>query len=255
MNTWIRVLAVSWFLTGVFPGVSGGVIEFGDRPPTQVFDPAESLGAPMTAEISEPLVSIYQNEGVDVVVVVLDDLEGESAREVALRFAERWCDSPAHAVVLHVPGTAEGPWIVPGGELVDQLEAGELAQAVDDARRRASLEPTESRKVRAASVETADMLRYWSARAANRLDFLKSEQSKILQELESESRKGRIRILVGMALAIACIAGLLKWFLSSHRPGPRYFDDPDVVQRLGAPRAGGNRAVVDLGPPPTRKGE
>ena len=129
MNTWIRVLAVSWFLTGVFPGVSGGVIEFGDRPPTQVFDPAESLGAPMPAEISEPLVSIYQNEGVDVVVVVLDDLEGESAREVALRFAERWCDSPVHAVVLHVPGTAEGPWIVPGGELVDQLEAGELAQA------------------------------------------------------------------------------------------------------------------------------
>ena len=46
MITWIRVLAVSWFLTGVFPGVSGGVIEFGDRPPTQVFDPAESLGAP-----------------------------------------------------------------------------------------------------------------------------------------------------------------------------------------------------------------
>ena len=74
MNTWIRVLAVSWFLTGVFPGVSGGVIEFGDRPPTQVFDPAGSLGAPMTAEISEPLVSIYQNEGVDVVVVVLDNL-------------------------------------------------------------------------------------------------------------------------------------------------------------------------------------
>lgn len=223
--------------------------EYGPRPPLSVFDPKGFLEPAQVKAISDPLVSFYQKEGIDVIVVVLADLGNAPPEHVARSFASAWCKSPLHCVVLHVPGREDGPWIVPNGRLVDHLNPDQVQQAVNDGRRRAASEAKDPDKVRAAANEAADMLRYWMGNAINRSDMIRSESSRIRSELEVQSRRWKMGVMVTVAAVIPVIVGISLLIVFLRRRGPRYFPQSKTGRRLGAPHAGGNHAVVDLGPP------
>ena len=57
--------------------------EYGPRPPHSVFDPGGFLDPQVTQEISDPLAKILAEQGVDVIVVIMDDLEGAPPEHVA----------------------------------------------------------------------------------------------------------------------------------------------------------------------------
>jgi hypothetical protein len=223
--------------------------EYGRRPPDSVFDPRGFLGPDLTREIADPLSRIREEQGVDVIVVVIDSLEGAPPAHVAGRFAAAWCEAPIHAVVLHVPGAADGPWIVPAGKLIEHLKPEVLHQDVADAERRARLEPTEAGRVRAAATETADRLRYWLGTAVNRSEFITDARIRIRLEQETKARQWRIAMLTAAAAAIPVLALISALFYFLRRKGPRHFPNPNPPRRLGAPYCGGNHASVHLGPP------
>ena len=223
--------------------------EYGPRPPHSVFDPGGFLDPQVTQEISDPLAKILAEQGVDVIVVIMDDLEGAPPEHVAGRFADAWCKAPLHAVVLHVPGNADGPWIVPAGRLIEGIKPEILSQDVADAERRAALEPTEAAKVKAAATEAADRLRYWLGTAINRSDYLTDARTKIRMEQETKSKQWRIAMLTAAASAIPLLVLVSALFYMFRKPGPRQFPNPNPPRRLGAPHAGGNHAVATLGPP------
>ena len=227
--------------------------EYGGRPPGSVFDPENVLDPATKAEISVPLERILKDEGVDVVVVILPTLDGAPPGFVAGRFSEAWCESPIHAVVLHVPGDKEAPWIVPDGKLIGSLKPELVSQKVADAMRNAAREPTEAAKVRAAATEAADMLRYWMRNAINRSEFLETERTKIRLELETQARRKQITLLAGAALTVPLFIGVVFLFAALKKRGPGLFPDNRPPRRLGAPHCGGNHCVVSLGPLPTRK--
>ncbi len=223
--------------------------EYGPRPPLSVFDPNGLLRPEMVKEISDPLAAIYKNEGVDVVVVVLTDLGQAPPEHVAGRFAEAWCKSPIHCVVLHVPGREDSPWILPSGKLVDHLKPEQVQQAVTNAQRRAASEPTELGKVKAASTEAADMLRYWMANAINHSAMIQTESHKMRSELEAKSRRWKTGLMVFIVSLVPFIAGISMLLYYLRKRGPGYFPNPSWQPRLGAPHAGGNHATADLGSP------
>jgi hypothetical protein len=223
--------------------------EYGSRPPEPVFDPSGFLEPRVLREIAEPLARIHREENIDVIVVILKDLEGAPPEHVAGRFAAEWCDSPLHAVVLHVPGHAESPWITPAGKLSGVIRPEKIRDAVARARRNASREPGESAKVRAAATEAADMLRYWMGTAINRSESIENARAKIRAELETKARQRKIVMLGLAASAIPLLVGGTLLFYLPRQRGPRRFLEATVPRRLGAPHAGGNHAVVDLGPP------
>lgn len=223
--------------------------KYGRRPPHSVFDPNNILDPQAMIEISDPLLKIRDLEGIDIVVVILDDLAGDPPQRVAARFAAAWCDPRLHSVVLHVPGHADSPWIVPSGKLIENIKPELLAQTVADAQRRASREPKEIAKVRAAATEAADMLRYWMGTAINRNEFLQTARVKIQVELETRARQWRIASLMGVASVIPVVVGVSMIVLALRKSGPRQFPSTKPPHRLGAPYAGGNHAVIDLGPP------
>ncbi|MCF7733865.1 MAG: hypothetical protein K9N23_19415, partial [Akkermansiaceae bacterium] len=125
--------------------------EFGDRPSKPVFDLTGTLPTATLTEISGELDSIHLNDGIDLIVVVLKDLGGAPPEHVAGRFGKAWCSPLFHCVVLHVPGDPNGPWIVPGGKLLRRFSAASVRAQVAAACHRASLEPKEAEKVRAAT--------------------------------------------------------------------------------------------------------
>lgn len=246
-----RLLAVIFaFLFAALPPARGGVeFEYGPRPPLSVFDPAGLLKPELVKEISDPLAAIYKKEGIDVVVVVLTDIGKAPPEHVAGRFAGAWCESPLHCVVLHVPGREDSPWIVPAGKLIGHLNPEQVQQAVADARRRASAEPKEADKVKAAATEAADMLRYWMANAVNHSESIQSESTRMRAELQSKSRKWKFTAMIAAASTIPIIMGISFLVMLLRKRGPACFPDPGCQVRLGAPHAGGNHAVADLGPP------
>lgn len=227
----------------------GDDFEYGLRPPDSVFDPRGFLGADLTREIAEPLTRIHQEQGVDIIVVVIDGLEGAPPAHVAGRFAAAWCQAPIHAVVLHVPGDEGAPWIVPAGKLIEHLKPEVLTQDVADAERRARLEPTEPARVRAAAIETADRLRYWLGTAVNRSEFISDARVKIRLEQETKARQWRIAMLTAAAAAIPLLALISALVFILRGRGPRRFPNANPPRRLGAPHAGGNHASVNLGAP------
>lgn len=236
--------------TGDFDSGPRKVFEYGPRPPQSVFDPKDILEPVRAKAISDPLAALYQKERIDVIVVVLADLGNAPPEHVARSFASAWCESPMHCVVLHVPGREDGPWIVPGGRLVEYLNPAEVQQAVNNGRRRAASEAKDADKVGAAANEAADMLRYWMGNAINRDDMIRTESGRVRAELEAQSRRWKMGVMLTAGSVVPVIAGISLAIVFLRRRGPRYFPQPVSGKRLGAPHAGGNHAVVDLGPPP-----
>lgn len=242
-------LLIAFVLGGIALAQSQEPFEYGSRPPLSVFDPGGFLDPTVLKDISDPLATIQKNEGIDILVIVLPDLENAPPEHVARRFAKAWCSSPIHCVVLHVPGRRDSPWIVPAGKLVDVLEPDQVRRSVEDGQRRASLETKEPEKVRAAATEAADMLRYWTNNVLNRSEMMQTERTKMRVQLENKARLWRLAALLTVASIIPLVAGislLIFWF---RRRGPRYFPNRAWQLRLGAPHAGGNHAVATVGPP------
>ena len=237
---------IAWFLVA-----AGGVMafEYGPRPPGPVFDPGGFLDPKVAREISGPLLEIRESEGIEVIVVVVGDLTGASAGTEARRIADAWCDSAIHAVVLHVPGDPDGPWIVPAGALMGKLDPEQVTQAVAEAGRRVALEPGEPGKVRAASIEAADLLRYWMNNVINRAEILATERTRLSLELETKAHQRKVATFAGLSVVVPVLALGVLLFLRTRKPTPRHFPDMRPPRRLGAPHAGGNFAVIDLGAP------
>ncbi|MDP3850062.1 MAG: hypothetical protein Q8Q59_06150 [Luteolibacter sp.] len=244
----IAVMAALLFVSTQTRGA--GDFEYGKRPTGAILDATGLLEPRILKEISDPLVRISRDEGIDVIVVVLSDIGAAPPEHVARRFAAEWCDSPLHAVVLHVPGHADSPWIVPAGELMDVIRPEIVSDAVAKARRNASREPGEHARIRAAATEAADMLRYWMGNAVRRGEVIETERTKIRLELETKSRRQRVFMLLAAASAIPLIVGFALVLHLLRKAGPRRFPKPDVTRRLCAPHAGGNHALVELGPAP-----
>ena len=249
MNRRHLTFAVALVIAVASPVRAAALFEYGPRPPQSVFDPGGFLDPANLRKISDPLAAVYKTEGVDVIVVVLADLGNAPPEHVASRFAEAWCTAPLHCVVLSVPGHAESPWIIPGGRLFGQLVPEQVRQAVDAARRRAASEPKPAAQVAAAATEAADLLRYWMANAINRSENIRTESGRMRQELRNKGDRLRILLLAAAAAVIPLVVGLSLLIVRLRNRGPRSFPKQPWKPRLGAPYAGGNHAVVDLGAP------
>ncbi|MES2660067.1 MAG: hypothetical protein V4689_15705 [Verrucomicrobiota bacterium] len=223
--------------------------EYGPRPTSSVFDPDEILDPTWVKGIEEPLARNFKEQHVDVIVVVLKDIGNAPPDHVARQFANAWCQSPLHCVVLHVPGNQDSPWIVPAGQLIDHIEPEEVEQDVNDRERRARAEPDDAHKVEAAAGEAADMLRYWMGSAITRSEMIQTEGTRLRLELETNVRKKQIALFATLAAIIPIFAGIAVLINILRRQGPGYFPNHLWQLRLGAPHAGGNHAVSNLGPP------
>lgn len=246
-----RLLAILVFVLSGLTSVRAGTedFEFGPRPANSIFDPLGVLDSGALGKITGPMQKLREKEGIDIVVVVLDDLKGAPPEHVAGRFAAAWSGSLIRAVILHVPGNPDSPWIVPGGELTDLLHPEAIAKDTSRGKRLASYEPTEAGKVRVAVEEASDRLRYWKATHFNATEARKKAIAKIRLEHDDKSRQWRIIMLTCVACAIPLIIGCYMLYLMLRKPGSRYFPEVVPPRRMGAPHAGGNQAVTKLGPP------
>jgi hypothetical protein len=242
---WIALLL--WGMSGV---LFAQEFEHGERPPNGVFDPLGLLDAAALQRIAEPLQRLLLEDEIDVVVVVLDDLEGAPPEFVAQRFSRAWCSAAAHAIVLHVPTHPDSPWIVPGGDKVTQIQRSVLNERLAQATRNAMREPSDADKVRAATVEAADMLRFWSSGTLVHDQLVSTVRKAAMEKYmrEHRTRKIRVYVLAGAAiLLVICLLVLLLWW---RKPKHRTFPDFHPPRRLGAPHGGGNHVLVEF-PPPT----
>ncbi len=245
-----RILTIVVCFFAALPAHAGESTDFlyGKRPSESIFDPEGYLDAQLTKEISEPL-EVYRRDGIEVIVIVLKSLEGAPPGHVAQEFAKAWCKSPIHCVVLHVPGEKDSPWIIPDGQLVDHLMPDQVRRAVADSHRRAASEPDDGHKVKAAASEATDMLRYWLANALNRSDLIIMESARQREEAEAEKIKYKLSVFIAAASIVPVLVGFSLMLTVYRRRGPAYFPHQDWQPRLGAPYAGGNNAVVNLGHP------
>lgn len=244
----LPILAAS--LLAAFPAAQGAVeFEYGQRPATPVFDPSGLLNPDAMKEISEPLAALLESGDIDIIVVVLPDLGQSPPELVAGRFAQAWCKSPLHCVVLHVPGQPDSPWLVPGGKLIAYLNPEQIREAVTAARRRAASEAKDADKLKAAAHEAADLLQFWMATAKNYRAMIQAESAKMRQELNGKSAKWKLGLMISAALLVTLVIGITVLAQLTGKREPRTFPFPNWQPRLCAPHAGGNHAVADLGPP------
>ncbi len=226
--------------------------EYGPRPQLSVFDPYQVLDPSQLKEISDPLIRNLKVEGVDVIVVVLKDTGNAPPEHVAKQFADAWCDSMIHCVVLHVPGRIDSPWIVPAGRVIDEINNDKALLEVTDRQRRARAETDDLHKVESAAEEASDMLRIWMKHDIIRSEKIQSEAARIRREQDDFARTKQIALFAGIASFILILGGAALLIRLLRSRGPCHFPNHGWQLRLGAPHAGGNNAVSDLAPPSNR---
>jgi hypothetical protein len=235
----------------LFPAlpVAAERFEYGPRPPLSAYDPAGLLDPAVVKEISDSLEDFHQKDGIDVILLVLDEIGNAPPEHVAGRFAEAWSRFPNHCVILHVPGRADSPWIFPRGRLVEDLDSQELSQSLAAAQSRAASQPDDAAKAKAAAAEATTLFRTWSAAASYRAE--KFRKQALQKRLDQELKDRRIRnlTLATVAFAISLLAALGIFLRFRRRLGPRHFPPLVWQSRLCAPYAGGNYAVTQLGNP------
>lgn len=218
--------------------------KYGDRPASSVFDPYGVLTPTQHENISAPLRKIREDEGIDVIVVILPEIGEAPPEHVAKGFADIWIDTKLHAVVLHVPGHPDTPWIVPSNIVGLAVKAEAIKTSISDARQRARAEPDDYGKIRAASIEAADLIRYWIGGA-----LIRSEEVitlRLQRQLAFEKRQRLLKLAAALAAAAAIpmILGFVALYLRLRENRPKHFPAIRRIQRLGAPYAGGNHAVT-----------
>lgn len=234
------------FIAAVLAGlpVRAEEFEYGKRPPDGVFDPMGFLSSHDLRSLSGELSMALLDDKVEVLVVILDDLDGAPAEFVARKFCKAWGSEPARAVVLRVPDRYESPWIVPTGELMDEIPPAEVQRRLREARGVVKAQTEETARLRAAATQAVMMLREWKAQA-NRQESAAQGMSgkhpephrKMMSLVYTYAAVGITALLI---LALVLIRILLR------KPTGRMFPDFQPHPRFGAPYSGGNFAVVDL---------
>ena len=231
----------SIFLCAVAPGdQTQADFKYGERAGNSVFDPTGVLTQKEQERISEPLKEILKNEGIDIIVVILPEIGDAPPEHVVKGFAEKWATTTANSVVLHVPGREGSPWIFPGVLMMDAIKADSIRETISEAEKRAAAEPTDFGKVRAASIEAADAIRYWLGGALLRTEDV--IQKRLEMQLARERRNVLLKIsaLLGAAALISLVLGAFFITMSVRRRSARHFPTLRKIARLGAPHAGGN---------------
>ena len=214
--------------------------KYGERPENSVYDPSGILSPEQQEVISKPLREILKNEGVDVIVVVLPEIGDSPPEHVVKGFAEIWAKGKVNSVVLHVPGRGGSPWIFPGEVMSRMINPEVVREAIADAEKRSAAESTDFGKVRAASIEASDILRYWKGGALIRSEQIVNEGMQMRLEYANRRRLIKLLAVVGAALLIPLLAGASFIFVRVRNSLPRVFPEIKVVNRLGAPYSGGN---------------
>ncbi len=231
------------------PARAAADFDYGPRPSVPVFDPGKVLSPAEITEISAPLSAAYQRDKIDVMVVVLPELGGAPPEHVAKSFAEAWCESPLHCVVLHVPGRTDSPWLVPAGKLLEHLSPEEIQSATATAHRYTAAEEKDAGKLKVATSEAIVLVRYWLGNVLHQNQLIQAHQIETQHAQETKIRNWKIAGFMALASAIALAAGSSFILLFLRRRGPAYFPEYESLQRLGAPHAGGNHATIQLDPP------
>lgn len=216
---------------------------FGERPKNSIFDPAGVLTIQEQADVAEPLKKILATEGIDVIVVILPEIGDAPPEHVAQGFAEKWATTTVNSVVLHVPGREDSPWIFPGKVMVAMVKPEVVKESITVAERRAASEPTDFGKVRAASIEASDTMRYWMGGATLRSEAIISERVKKQLAYEGRQRLLKLAAVLGTAAMIPLVLGIVFLVLRIRNSGSRTFPSTRIIARLGAPHSGGNSAV------------
>lgn len=217
--------------------------QYGERPANSVFDPKGVLTAEETDEISEPLLKILDDEGIDILVVVIPEIGDAPPRHVARGYADKWAQTEINAVVLHVPGKGDSPWIFPGNVMNATVMPEVMKQGIKDAESRALAEVSDVDKIRAASIEAADIMRFSTGANIIQKEEAISRQLQARLDFERKSRLIKLSFALGAAALIPLIIGTVFFFISMKNSGAKQFPAVRVVRRFGAPYSGGNNAV------------
>lgn len=219
-------------------GMAG--FESGERPANSIFDPAGVLTSKEQELISEPLGKILKNDGIDVIVVILPEIGDAPPEHVAKGFADKWATTTVNSVVLHVPGREGSPWIFPGKVMSGAVKPDVVRERISEAEKRAAAEPTDFGKVRAASVEAADAIRYWLGGALLYTEAVINSRLDAQLARERRERLLKISAILGAAALIPLVFGVAFLTVSIRRRKARRFPRIRKLARLGAPHAGGN---------------
>ena len=214
--------------------------KYGERPGNSIFDPAGVLTPREQEQISEPLSEILKNDGIDVIVVILPEIGDAPPDHVAKGFAEKWATTTVNSVVLHVPGREGSPWIFPGEVMTEAVKPATVRETISAAEKRAAAESTDFGKVRAASIEAADAVRYWLGGALLRTESLIHSRFRMQLAKERRMRLIKISVALGAAALIPLVFGAVFLTISIRRRTARRFPQLRKLARLGAPYAGGN---------------
>lgn len=236
----------------------GAEFEYGTRPVEMILDVPHILKPAEIDRISETLKTTRDTDHIDVVVVILPSLEKTPPPVVAANFAKAWCSPVAHAIVLHVPGEKDSPWIFPGGDLISAAKPGIVEERIARILRHSRAERSPAEKLRVAATETTDLLRFLFHGLDNRSRLLEIQRKAGYARAVRENQIGKIRKFALLAAIPALlIGGLLLYHFLSRRSekGLRTFSSSLPPRRLGAPHCGGNHIVRQIGKffDPTRK--
>lgn len=232
----VLILSCCW-------GKAATSLSFGKRPPDSIFDPTDVLTFEERKEISDPLRKILKDEGIDVLIAVLPDIGDSPADHIAKALSSKWSESKINSVVICVPGNPKSPWIYPGELMVANVKPEILRETIAAAEKRAAAEPTNSKKIRAASIEAADAMRFWFGRAILRTETMINSRRAGMIAYEKRQRLLKLSAVLGAAAIIPLVAGLTLVFFRLRRNKSRTFPAVRIATRLGAPYSGGNSTL------------
>lgn len=233
---------VCWLLMGSVGWANVG-LSSQPRPEDGIYDPGNRISPAEKSALRRDIESTRENGGLDLLVAVIEKPGTREPQDVADELANRWGYHGGRALVLWIPEAEGSPWISIGGLIRSEMPAAALQTVKANAKRRAGVESSLERGVRAAVSALSEDLRFAGGQAArgtaNAPKYALPNWKEVLITAAIHSKKLVILGGVGLATVIFLIYHVWKiWKRARMLMVPKKFPEVSWKRRFGAPHAG-----------------
>jgi hypothetical protein len=232
-------LGMAWVSAYSGPPASGE-----GRPENAIYDPAGLISPAGKNALIREANSIRESSGLDLLVVVIEQLNGWEPQALAEDLANRWGYHGGRALILWLPdGSNENPWIAVSGMVRNEISSAKLDAMVLRAKSQARSDQRFEEALRRAVVSLGEDLRFAAGGAARKVEpEAKMPRIRTMDAvliLVRDSRKVAVAGLVGLGLLLGLVYALIR-IVQRVRMAliPRKFPDVSWKRRFGAPHGG-----------------
>lgn len=237
-HQWLALLLVALSVQTV------SALDLTSPPPDGIYDPARVLDADFEQAIRQRIAYEKNFLQFEIFLVLLPEAPSQPMEDLATEVGEAWATGEFWAVIYQIGPTGDPDGVV-GGDLMKQVQARSLQEALTASRNIALMVPTPQNRLEEFVNHLAQEFSFLNQLAQKNFD----KAAAAFQEKEKQRQRQKdLARVAAMALSVVAILLLILsawlWKKVGQKLLPQTFLITEPRTRLGGPASGGGNVLV-----------